>query len=145
MNYIPKYRAWVYPDQEMVPVDEINFRCRQIGHHYYSDLSRYYSFDEIVLMKSPLLKDGSKEYLFEGDVVVHESYGNGIPFVLIYNVKMGGWYLHDEHGGGIQWHEQSIRDQDTLPFLKKIGHVFESKFNGLQKMYFYVVFDRERN
>lgn len=131
---IPKYRAWSFADQEMIPVDEINFRCRQIGHHYYSDLSRYYAFDEIVLMRSPLLKGKDKEYLFEGDVVVHESYGDGIPFVLVYNKNMGGWYLYDEHGSGIQWHEQSIRDKDTLPFLKKIGHVFEDKYHELRRM-----------
>ena len=60
---IPKFRAWLKGDKEMVDVDEIAFRTNWIRVFY--ELNYYwFKFDDVILMQSTGLEDDSgRNYL----------------------------------------------------------------------------------
>jgi uncharacterized phage protein (TIGR01671 family) len=66
---IPKFRAWLKGDKEMVDVDEIAFRTNWIRVFY--ELNYYwFKFDDVILMQSTGLEDDSGKELFVDDVIL---------------------------------------------------------------------------
>lgn len=95
---IPRYRAWLKEDKEMVDVDDIiaiNFEEKEIcvqtiyfeqGLPDSRDLD-YYDFDDIVLMQSTGMRDKNDREIFEGDII--DSTDGFLTGVIEFRVGLG--------------------------------------------------------
>jgi uncharacterized phage protein (TIGR01671 family) len=95
---IPRYRAWLKEDKEMVDVDDIiaiNFEEKEIcvqtiyfeqGLPDSRDLD-YYDFDDIVLMQSTGMIDKNDREIFEGDII--DSTDGFLTGVIEFRVSLG--------------------------------------------------------
>jgi uncharacterized phage protein (TIGR01671 family) len=75
---IPKFRAWLKNDREMIDADEIHWdrdRLDFIG----DGITFMREADEIELMQSAGLKDKNGQEIFEGDVIAIEVDDTGTP------------------------------------------------------------------
>lgn len=95
---IPKFRAWLKKDKEMIEVDDIiaiNFEEKEIcvqtiyfeqGLPDSRDLD-YYDFDDIVLMQSTGMIDKNDREIFEGDII--DSTDGFLTGVVEFRVSLG--------------------------------------------------------
>lgn len=69
---IPKFRAWLKNDKEMIEVDEIHFYNGKLD--FIGDgITFMRKADEIELMRSTCLFDKNGKEIFEGDVVQYQN------------------------------------------------------------------------
>lgn len=86
---IPKFRAWLKNDKEMVDVDEIAFDTKWIRVFYKSD-DHWLKFDDVLLMQSTGLLDKNGQEVFIGDII---KCTRGCPHEVYLEKEYGGTYV----------------------------------------------------
>lgn len=90
---IPKFRAWLKNDKEMIDVDEIHWYDGQVD--FIGDgITFMRKADEIELMQSTGLFDKNGQEIFEGDIVKTARFFGRAD-------EVGGFYEYDKELTGI--------------------------------------------
>ena len=122
---IPKFRAWLKGDKEMVDVDEIAFRTNWIRVFY--ELNYYwFKFDDVKLMQSTGLFDKNGREIFEGDIVQFEDCYTESDFLYI-NKGIVEW----SQGSFTVTNRDSVEMEDLLDGeildVTIIGNIYENE------------------
>ena len=120
---IPRYRAWLKEDKEMVDVEEIHFFNGKFD--FIGDAITWMcKSDDCVLMQSTGLKDKNGKEIFEGDIVRVDGFKNIV-------VKFGK-IEHQENGGGVAIYQgfnlliEGGYPEAVMSDFEIVGNVFEN-------------------
>lgn len=88
---IPRYRAWLKEDKEMIDVEEIHFRNGELD--FIGDAITWMcKSNDLVLMQSTGLRDKNGKEIFEGDILCDEGIEQENEFVYVtVSYKDGMW------------------------------------------------------
>ena len=85
---IPRFRAWLKEDKEMIDVDEMHFKNGELD-FIGNGITWMYKKSDIVLMQSTGFKDKNGKEIFEGDIIgIRDGLLNG---VVEFNIDLGMW------------------------------------------------------
>lgn len=120
---IPRYRAWIKEDKEMVDVEEIHFFNGEFD--FIGDAITWMcKSDDCVLMQSTGLKDKNGKEIFEGDIVRVDGFKNIV-------VKFGK-IEHQENDGGVAIYQgfnlliEGGYPEAVMSDFEIVGNVFEN-------------------
>ena len=116
---IPKFRAWLKADKEMISVEEIAFDTKWVR-SFYKLTSRWFKLEEVELMQSTGLCDKVGTEVFEGDVL-HHQIQTEYTFIVKYDKDKGRWY-----GDGLSRTYRIDITKDFLQYYKVIGNIYEN-------------------
>lgn len=85
---IPRFRAWLKEDKEMIDVDEMHFKNGELD-FIGNGITWMYKKSDIVLMQSTGFKDKNGKEIFEGDIV--DSEDGILSGVVEYRTDLGMW------------------------------------------------------
>lgn len=117
---IPKFRAWLKADKEMISVEEIAFDTKWVR-SFYKLTSRWFKLEEVELMQSTGLCDKEGTEVFEGDVL-HHQIQTEYTFIVKYDKDKGRWY-----GDGLSRTYRIDITKEFLQYYKVIGNVYENQ------------------
>lgn len=117
---IPKFRAWLKADKEMISVEEIAFDTKWVR-SFYKLTSRWFKLEEVELMQSTGLCDKVGTEVFEGDVL-HHQIQTEYTFIVKYDKDKGRWY-----GDGLSRTYRIDITKEFLQYYKVIGNVYENQ------------------
>lgn len=83
---IPRYRAWLKEDKEMIDVDEMHFKNGELD-FIGNGITWMYKKSDIVLMQSTGFKDKNGKEIFEGDII--DSTDGFLTGVVEFRVDLG--------------------------------------------------------
>lgn len=86
---IPKYRAWLKNDKEMIDVMQIAFDTKWIRVFYQLNY-RWFKFDDVLLMQSTGLHDKNGQEVFVGDII---KCTRGCPHEVYLEKEYGGTFV----------------------------------------------------
>lgn len=85
---IPRYRAWLKKDKEMIDVEEIHFNNGELD-FIGNGITWMYKKSDFVLMQSTGFKDKNGKEIFEGDIV--DSEDGILSGVVEFRPDLGMW------------------------------------------------------
>lgn len=85
---IPRFRAWLKEDKEMIDVDEMHFKNGELD-FVGNGITWMYKKSDIVLMQSTGFKDKNGKEIFEGDIV--DSEDGILSGVVEFRPDLGMW------------------------------------------------------
>lgn len=85
---IPRFRAWLKEDKEMIDVDEMHFKNGELD-FIGNGITWMYKKSDIVLMQSTGLTDKHGKEIFEGDII--DSTDGLLNGVVKFNIDLGMW------------------------------------------------------
>lgn len=116
---IPRFRAWLKNDKEMIDVDEIHFDDGQLD--FIGDAITFMqNADEIELMQSTGLKDKNGQEIFEGDIV---QFSDSL-YTVFYDIKEGSYRLkpHDD-----RWVIDYMSNFSSDESFEIVSNIYENK------------------
>ena len=116
---IPKFRAWLKNDKEMIDVVQIAFDTKWIRAFYKLNY-RWFKFDDVLLMQSTGLKDKNGQEIFEGDIV---RFFDSL-YTVFYDIKEGSYRLkpHDD-----RWVIDYMSNFSSEETFEIVGNIYENK------------------
>jgi uncharacterized phage protein (TIGR01671 family) len=121
---VPKFRAWLKPEQQMVDVYEMTFINDGITILSY-DMD-FYTDDEFKLMQFTGLKDVHGKEIYEGDIINYK-YGRhtSTQFVVKYDEFQATFVVVDNHND-LVYTFRELADYIQLNSLEVIGNIYEN-------------------
>lgn len=120
---IPKFRAWLKNDKEMIDVDEIHWFNGELD-----IIGDYITFvrkaDEIELMQSTGLKDKNGKEIFEGDILGIET-DEGILNVNVFWDEKHALFMFESEIHNEKEVLAELVEDNTYPF-EIIGNIYEN-------------------